>query len=95
LKGQNHQQCGLNGSSLEKNFVLPPESGRPDWLLSLERNDRDLVCLVEELGSAAAGANAELKIIEIPDGCSRTISDVVGFEFVVVNGEVFEPRDLD
>ena len=64
------------------------ESGRPDWLLSLARNDGDLVRLVEEFGPAAAGPNAELMIVEIPDGRPWKISDVVGYEYVVVNGNV-------
>jgi hypothetical protein len=46
------------------------------------------VRLVEELGPAAAGPNAELMIVEIPDGCPWKISDVVGYEYVVVNGNV-------
>jgi len=88
LKGLDRSQRDPHGPILERQFVSSAESGRPDWLLSLERNDGDLVRLVEELGPAAAGPNAELMIVEIPDGRPWKISDVVGYEYVVVNGNV-------
>jgi len=88
LKGWDRSQRDPHGPILERQFVSSAESGRPDWLLSLERNDGDLVRLVEELGPAAAGPNAELMIVEIPDGHPWKISDVVGYEYVVVNGNV-------
>jgi hypothetical protein len=56
---------------------------------SLQRSDRDLIDIVEGLGASAAGAGAELAIVEVPDGCNWRISDVVGFEFIEFNGKVF------
>jgi hypothetical protein len=47
------------------------------------------VAVVEKLGPAAAGQNAELLVVEIPDGHSWTISDVGGHEFIVIDGKVF------
>lgn len=88
LKGRDRRQRDPHRPILERQFVSSAESGRPDWLLSLERNDGDLVRLVEEFGPAAAGPNAELMIVEIPDGHPWKISDVVGYEYVVVNGNV-------
>jgi hypothetical protein len=88
LKDRDRRRRDPHGPVRESQFVPCPESGRPDWLLSLARNDGDLVHLVEELGSSAAGPNVELEIVEIPDGRSWKISDVVGYEFVVVNGDV-------
>jgi hypothetical protein len=88
LKGLDRRQRDPHGPILGRQIVSPTESGRPDWLLSLERNDGDLVRLVEEFGPAAAGPNAELMIVEIPDGHPWKISEVVGYEFVVVNGNV-------
>jgi hypothetical protein len=84
LKGRDRRQLEPRG----RQFVSSAERGRPDWLLSLGRNDGDLVRLVEEFGPAAAGPNAELMIVEIPDGCPWKISEVVGYEYVVVNGNV-------
>jgi hypothetical protein len=86
LKGLDRRQRDPHEPVLESQVVPSPESGRPEWLLSLARNDKDLVHLVEELGLSAAGRNAELEIVEIPDGSSWKISDVVGYEFVVVTG---------
>ena len=88
LKGRDRRQRDPHRPILERQFVSSAESGRPDWLLSLERNDGDLVRLVEEFGPAAAGPNAELMIVEIPDGRPWKISEVVGYEYVVVNGNV-------
>lgn len=84
LKGRDRRQRDAHG----RQFVSSAESGRPDWLLSLERNDADLVRLVEEFGPAAAGSNAELTIVEIPDGLPWKISEVVGYEYIVINGNV-------
>ncbi len=78
----------LKGRDLgQRDLTHTSESGRPDWVLNLERSDSDLVGLVEGLGSAASGPDAELMIVEIPEGCSWKINDVVGYEFVVVNGK--------
>ena len=89
LKGRDQHQRDSHRPVLENHFVLPPENGRPGWVVSLARNDSDLVAVVEELGPAAAASNAELIVVEIPDGRSWTISDVVGYEFIVIDGEVF------
>jgi hypothetical protein len=56
---------------------------------TLRRSDQDLVDIVSLLGSSAAGAQAELAIVDVPDGYDCRISDVVGFEFVEVNGRIF------
>lgn len=50
---------------------------RPD-----DRSDPLLVRVVEELGDAASGAHAALKIIEIPDGVEYEIHDYDGMESV-------------
>jgi hypothetical protein len=56
---------------------------------TLQRGDQDLIDIVESLGASAAGTRAELEIVDIPDGCNWRISDVVGFEFIEVNGKIF------
>jgi len=45
--------------------------------------------VVEELGMAASADDAELTVVEIPDTAKWSISDVVGFEYVKVNGNIF------
>ena len=89
LKGLDRRQFDPHEPILDKQIVSETENGRPDWLIRLERNDGDLVRLVEEFGLAAAGPNAELMIVEIPDGQPWKILGVVGFEVAVVNGNVF------
>jgi hypothetical protein len=61
---------------------------KSNWLYELPRNDRDLVQVVEELGSAAFGQNAELAIIEIPNNANWKISDAVGYEYIKVDGQI-------
>ena len=50
---------------------------RPD-----DRADPDLVRVVEELGEAANGAMASLKVVEVPDGVSFEIEEHAGLEHV-------------
>jgi hypothetical protein len=52
----------------------------------IQRNDIDLVAVVEELGSAASGDYANLQIVIIPDGVDWEIDKYDGMESVV------EPR---
>jgi len=46
------------------------------------RNDPLLVQAVEELGEAADGSHAELKVVEIPDGVNWTIEEYDGWEWI-------------
>ena len=55
----------------------------------LQRSDQDLVDIVGSLGTLAAGVSAELELVDIPDGFNWTISEVVGFEFIELNGKIF------
>jgi len=66
-------------------------SERSNLFYSLPRNDKDLVQVVEELGMAASEYDAELTVVEIPDNASWSISDIVGYEFVNIGGERYEP----
>jgi len=70
-----------------RDAARPPE--KSDWLYKLRRDDVDLVQVVEELGSAAFGQNAELAIIEIPNNANWRISDVVGFEYIKMDDQIF------
>jgi hypothetical protein len=71
-------QIGDDGKPTEKSTLL----------YNLPRNDKDLVQVVEELGLAASDQNAELIVIEIPNNVDWSISDVVGYEYIEVNGNI-------
>lgn len=58
---------------IEKNFFFDR---------SIERNDSDLVRVVEELGEKASGKYAELQIVEIPDDVKWDIHDYDGMEWI-------------
>lgn len=47
-----------------------------------DRTDPDLIAVVEELGPAASGSCAKLKIVEIPDGINWKIDEYDGYESV-------------
>lgn len=53
-----------------------------DFLWEIERNDPDLVEIVEELGDEANGAFAHLKIVDIPDGIEWEIEEYDGREWI-------------
>ena len=46
------------------------------------RNDPLLVQVVEELGEAANGSFADLKVVEIPDGVEWTVEEYDGLEWI-------------
>lgn len=52
------------------------------WDRDIERNDADLVEIVERLGSAANGKFSSLKIVEVPDEVKWTIEEYDGLEHV-------------
>ncbi len=86
---------GLSSAGLSRLYELKGvigqarDAARPseksNWLYELPRNDKDLIQVVEELGSAAFGQNAELAIIEIPNNANWKISEAVGFEFITID----------
>lgn len=60
--------------ALDKNQRLDP------W--DLERNDPDLIAVVEELGENTDGFGSELKIVDIPDDIKWYIYNYDGMETV-------------
>lgn len=52
------------------------------FLWKIERNDPDLVEIVEEMGDAAADLFAELKVVDIPDGIEWEIQEYDGREWI-------------
>ena len=49
---------------------------------NIKRNDPILVEIVEQLGEAADGNYAELKVVEIPDDVQWTIEEYDGAEWI-------------
>ena len=47
-----------------------------------EREDPNLIQVVEELGNGASGSLAQLEVVEIPDGTEYTIEEYDGIEWV-------------
>jgi hypothetical protein len=84
--------CELKGLALPK---LISVYGRPsqenNLFYSLPRNDKDLVHVIEELGKSASDYDAELTVAEIPDNVNWSISDIVGYEYVMVDDEQYIP----
>ena len=53
-----------------------------DYSRDIERTDKDLVKVVEQLGVEAHGQSARLKVIEIPDDVEYYIEEYDGNEHV-------------
>jgi hypothetical protein len=52
------------------------------WEGDIERNDEDLVEIVERLGSAADGKFSSLKVVEIPEGVDWQLMEYDGREWI-------------
>lgn len=48
----------------------------------VDRDDPDLVAVVEELGAKADGAHAKLKVVDVPDDVEWEIDEYDGIEWV-------------
>ena len=72
-----HYQTEDLGEKVDK---LPNETYW--WYGKLERDDADLITVVEELGKEANGRHAELEVVEIPDGVNWEIDDYDGIETI-------------
>tara|TARA_R110001599_G_scaffold76001_2_gene208118 strand:- start:1321 stop:1674 length:354 start_codon:yes stop_codon:yes gene_type:complete len=62
--------------------VEAPSEETYDFDIFLERDDPQLVGVVEELRSRANGSTADLKIVKIPDGVDYVIEDYDGDEWI-------------
>lgn len=76
-----HGGFGLSETAELKYLEL---SGQPlaEFRWEIAREDPHLVQVVEELGAAANGPYAELKVVEVPDGVEWTIHEYDGCEWV-------------
>lgn len=69
--------------NLTKEHSIFPERYWSSWTYGDEiRSDDSIVAVVEELGEAANGQYAKLKVVEIPDGISWEIDEYDGRESV-------------
>ena len=48
----------------------------------IDRNDPQLILVVEEMGAKASGRYAQLEVIEIPDDVDWTVEEKDGFEHI-------------
>ena len=56
----------------------------------IDRDDRILVQVVEELGKLSWGSYSELKVVEVPDGVNWQIDDYDGREWVAETHRTWE-----
>lgn len=72
------------GEGWSVRYYTSPEKEKGSYFSSLDikRDDLDLIEVVEQLGRAANGWAAELKIVEIPEGVDWYIHDYDGKEHV-------------
>lgn len=70
--------------TLKNNLGKTTRELKGDWLHDshIERDDPALIQVVEELGDAANGEHAELKIVEIPNNIPWEIDEYDGVEHI-------------
>ncbi len=67
----------------DKGYGRYRDSNELSWSFrDVERNDPNLVRVVEELGDSANGNHAKLKVVEIPDDVEWQIEEYDGTEWV-------------
>ena len=52
------------------------------WAIDLERNDTDLVAIVEQMGDSAGSKFSSLKIVEIPENVEWELCEYDGREWI-------------
>lgn len=72
----------LSEQALEKYFARKNILDEDFYADMIPRDDPVLVEIVEELGPAANGSHAELKIVEVPDEVNWFIDNYDGIEWV-------------
>jgi hypothetical protein len=73
---------GGYGLSTRANAQYWMDTGKFRSDYEIERDDPALVSIVEKMGKKAWGDNAELKVVEIPDGIEWELSEYDGVETI-------------
>lgn len=80
-----------------KNYWHKGHAGQEEFYISFydfvngeQRDDADLVAVVEEIGTQANGSCSELKIVEIPDDVEWHIDEYDGLEHVAENHRIWK-----
>lgn len=68
-------ECYSDGSIVRSSFM-------DVWLYEIPRDNKDLIKVVEEMGSDVNGSCAKLEIVEIPDDVEWEIEEYDGLEWV-------------
>ncbi len=76
-----HDRFGTS-TYASKPFVNDKSLGEYYGAWDIERDDPDLIFVVQALGSAASGYLAKLKIVKVPDNAEWEIHDYDGMESV-------------
>jgi len=77
-----HGGFGLSAEAENKYKKLANITDPIFYSRSIARDDEHLIAVVEQMGSAAAGEYAELKIVEIPDDVNWYVEEYDGKEHV-------------
>jgi MinD superfamily P-loop ATPase len=71
------------GLSVAAEELYKAKSGKDKFYdFELERDDPNLVAVVEELGNAANDRAADLKVVDVPDGVHWEIKEYDGLEHI-------------
>jgi hypothetical protein len=81
-----NRQFGGFGLSREGLFEISKRKGiEIDFILhhfDMNRNDTDLIAVIEEMGQRAAAKSCTLEIVEIPNGVDWQIEEYDGMEWI-------------
>ena len=81
---------GLSDAAIERYCELDGCSPVNFWSGSIDRDDPNLVKVVQELGEAAETPYSELKIVDIPNDVKWHIHEYDGLEYVAENHRTWE-----
>lgn len=83
-KDKNYSTEPLNGKSFLVNYQV---DGKYFYAGDIERDDPDLIAVVQEIGKKANGNCSSLKIVEIPDGVKWIVEEYDGTEWIAEQHE--------
>lgn len=81
-KHEREDQTHFDSWTLEERAASNTRARAQSFDIYAGRNDPALIQVIEEMGAAANGECAKLKIVEIPDGVEWTIQEYDGHEHV-------------